>query len=392
MEIYILDSLRRRVEVVENYESFIWTERFSAKGDFELVVISNLENRNRFVPELRLAISESYRVMVVKTIDDQTDDDGKRTLKVTGFSLEEILEQRAALAALTDLTTDPKWELTGTPKEIATQMFHDICVTGILNVGDIISGVTELNIFPPDSIPEYTDDILYIVDPTTLYQAIKSLCDAYFMGFRLVRDHDTTLLYFDVYQGVDRSLQQSTVPAVIFDPDLENLHSTSKLMSSALYKNVAYVMSPVGHEVVYLDGVDSSVEGFDRRVLLVKADDITDGVPADATAKMIQKGREELAKQRQFIALDGEVSQNSQYIYGSHYNLGDLVTIIDDDGATAQMQVTEYIFVSDREGDRSYPTLAIYQFVTPGSWLAVEPPDLEWFDLDASSTHWADQP
>lgn len=389
MEIYILDSLYRRIEVVDTYQSFIWTERFSTKGDFKLHVISNLENRNRFVPGIRLAIAESKRVMTVETIQDATDDEGARLLEITGFSLESILEQRAAMAALTDLTTDPKWILEGTPKEIATQMFHDICVLGTLDAGDILN-VTELNIFPPDTIPEPTDEIMYIVDPTTLYQAEKTLCDTYLMGFRLVRDHDTTLLYFDVYMGCDRTMEQTTLAPVIFSLDLENLHNTTKLTSSALYKNVAYVMSPVGHEVVYPADVDPSVEGFERRVLLVQATDITDVIPADATAKMIQKGLEELAKNRRFIALDGEVSSGSQYIYGSHYNLGDLVTQMDQDGTTAHMQVTEQIFASDKEGVRSYPTLSINEIITPGSWLSV-PPDLVWLDLDADPQTWADQ-
>lgn len=391
MEIYILDSLYRRIEVVETFESMIWTERFSAKGDFQLDVHSNLANRKRFVPGVRLAILESYRVMTILTVDDDTSAEGVRILKIEGLSLEDVLEQRLAMAALTDLETDPKWILQGTPKEIATQMFHDICVTGILNAGDIISGVNEINIFPADTIPEPTEEIIYLVDPMSLYKSTKDLCDIYFMGFRLVRDHDTTLLYYDIYMGCDRTTQQTTLPAVIFSADLENLHSTRKLTSSAAYKNVAYVVSPVGHEIVYPDNVDPSVAGFERRVLFVKADDITDVVPADATAKMIQRGKEELAKNRQFVVLDGEVAQNSQYVYGVDYNLGDLVILEDDDGATAQMQVTEQIFVSDKAGDRAYPTLSVNEFITPGTWLDSDP-DLEWEDLDASPDTWADQP
>lgn len=391
MDIEILDSLNRRVEVVDDFISLMWTERFKDRGDFELHTHPTLANRRRFVDGARLSIRDSYRVMVVDTVEEKTDNEGSRTLRVTGFSLEDILEHRLAMAALTDLETDPQWILTGTPKEIATQMFHDICVTGTLNAGDIIDGVTELNIFPVDTIPEPTDEIVYVVDPQSLYQAIKKLCDLYLMGFRLIRDHDTTNLYFDVYMGCDRTTEQSTLPAVIFSQDLENLHGTSKLSTSASFKNVAYVVSPVGHEVVYPSGVDPLVEGFERRVLLVKADDITDVVPADATAKMVQRGLEELAKNRAFVGLDGEVASNSQFLYESHYRLGDLVTQRDEDGTTAQMQVTEQIFASDAEGDRAYPTLTINTIITPGAWVDMDP-DLEWVDLDADDTTWDEMP
>lgn len=386
MEINILDSLYRRTEVVDVYESFIWTERFAEKGDFELKLLPTIQNQRRFIPGTRISIHESYRVMSVETSEVGVDEEGARFLIVKGFSLEYVLEQRLAMASL-DIVTDPQWILEGTPKEIATQMFHDICVTGILNAGDVIDGVNEVNIFPADTIAEPPDDIIYIVDPMTLYQGIKDLADTYFMGFRLVRDHDTTQLYFDVYMGVDRTTQQSTHPAVIFSPDLENLESTRKLESSAQYKNVAYVVSPVGSEIVYLDDVDPGVEGFERRVLLVKADDIEDPVPADATAKMIQRGKQELAKNRRFIAIDGEVTENSKYVYGTHFTVGDYVTMQEIEGTTARMQVTEYIFISDKEGKRSYPTLSIAEVVTPGSWLAV-PPTLEWDDM--TTEEWAD--
>lgn len=389
MEVYILDSLYRRVTVVDKFESLVWAERFAAYGDVELRVGATLENRSRFVPGVRLAIDVSCRVMTVETVEDTTDEEGRRILVVKGLSLEAILLQRLAMAALTDLTTDPKWVLEGFPLDIATQLFHDICVTGILDLGDIISGVTEGSIFPADTLDPPAEEIVYSIDPMTLYQAEKDLCDAFAMGFRLVRDLDTTILYFDVYMGCDRTTQQTLVPAVVFSPDLENLKSTTKLTTTAAYKNVAYVLSPVGHEIVYPLDVDPSIEGFERRVLFVKADDITDVVPADATAKMIQRGKEELAKSRRFTVLDGELALFNRYVYGTHYNLGDLVELRDDDGATSRMQVTEQIFVSDKEGERSYPTLSVNEFVTPGSWLSMGPV-LEWDDM--TTEEWDDMP
>lgn len=390
MEVYILDSLYRRIDVVDKFESLIWTERFSAYGDFELKLHSTLESRNKFTEGTKLAIKDSYRVMTVETIEDSTDDQGNQVLDVKGTSMEAVLDQRLALAALTDTTTNPKWSLTGTPVEIATQMFHDICVVGILDPGDIIPMVYEGSIFPPDTIPPPPDEITYEVDPKTLYTAMKDLCDQYLLGFRLVRNQDLGQLYFDVYTGSDRTSHQTALPAVIFSPGMDNLKDTSELSSIATYKNVAYVISPVGSEIVYPQDVDPETDGFERRVLLVNATDITDTDPAVASAQMIQRGYEELAKNRKTAAFDGEISQNSQYVYGRDYNLGDLVEVRDANGVGNTMQVTEHIFVSDMQGDRSYPTLTVTQFVTPGSWLA-EPPTKVWLDF-GETEYWSDQP
>jgi hypothetical protein len=390
MEVYILDSLYRRVDVVDVFDSLIWTERFSAYGDFELKLHSTLANRTKFKEGVKLAIHGSYRVMTVETVEDSTDNQGLQILSVKGTSMESVLVQRLALAALTDTTTDPKWSLTGTPVEIATQMFHDICVTGTLDPGDVIPMINEGSIFPADTIPAPPDDITYEVDPTTLYEAIKNLCDQYLLGFRLVRNLDLGQLYFDVYTGSDRTTHQTSLPAVVFSPSFDNLTDTTELTSVAAYKNVAYVISPVGHAIVYPQDVDPDTEGFERRVLLVNATDITETDPTTATALMTQRGYEELAKYRRISAFDGEISQNSKFVYGRDYNLGDLVEVRNTDGVGNTMQVTEHIFVSDKEGDRSYPTLSVTEFVTPGSWLS-EPPTRVWFDYDSDSTTWADQ-
>lgn len=389
MEVYILDNLYRRQTVVDVFQSFIWTERFAQYGDFELSLFSTLENRNLFQKGTKLAIAASAYVMIVETVEDSIDSNGIRLLKLSGRSLEAILDSRLARGSLTDLTSDPKWILTGTPKEIATQMFHDICVTGILHPSDVIPLIHEGSIFPEDTISPPTDIIEYDVSPTTLYTATKNLCDQYLMGFRLVRNQDAAQLYYDIYTGSDRTTHQSVLPPVLFSPDLDNLQNTSELTSIATYKNVAYVFSPVGCEIVYTPEASSSTTGFDRQILMVQADDITDTDPAVASAQMIQRGYQELAKNRRISAFDGEITQYSSYVYGRDYYLGDMVQLKNTDGVMNDMQVTEHIFVSDENGDRSYPTLTITQFVTPGSWLAL-PPDKVWSDY-GSTDYWANQ-
>lgn len=391
MEVYILDSLQRPVTMVEKFQSLIWTERFAAWGDFELNVVSTLENRNLFLSGLRLAIKESKRVMVVETVEDTTDNQQRKLLKVKGRSLEKVLEDRAARGTLTDLTANPTWILEGTPIEIAEQIFHDICITGVLDPGDIIANVLESDaIYEDDTNDEPIDDITYEIDLMTVYKAIKDLCDIYGLGFRLGRNFGAAGVdyYWDIYVGSDRTTGQTTLPAVVFAPGLDNLLNTTRLESVRLYKNVAYVFSKEGYEIVYGLNVDPDVEGFDRRVLFVKMDDIEDGDP-DASSKMIQKGAEELGKAKNIIAFDGELAPTSQYEYGVHYNLGDLVELRNDSGTSSVMRVTEQIFVSDGEGERAYPTLSIYQVVTSGSWAALNP-DIVWDDYDLEE--WEDLP
>jgi len=390
MEVYILDSLLRRSQIIDEFESLIWTERMRAFGDFKLKVTATPENRTRFATGSKLAMNLSYRVMMLETVEDVTDTEGRAYISITGRSLEATLLDRIARPTTDDLTETPKWVLTGTPGNIARQVFHDICVEGLLDPGDILPFVIEGTIFPADTIDEPTDVITVEIDLAYVYDVIKNLCESYGLGFRLVRNGDTSQLYWDVYMGGDRTTQQSTLPAVIFSPDLDNIQNVRELTSTALYKNVAYVFSPVGTEIVFPLDVDPDVEGFDRRPLFIKAEDITDTDPGIASAKMIQRGREELALHRNFRGFDGEIGQNSNYKYQTDYYLGDLTEIRNDIGTTSTMQVIEQIFSSDAQGEKSYPTLAVNTFITPGAWVDW-PYKRPWEDFDETE-HWDNQP
>jgi hypothetical protein len=370
MEIYILDDLYRRIKVVDKFESLIWTERWRDVGDFELILPSTLENRHIFEPNMRLAMSESDRVMIVETIDDKTDAEGKSTITVKGPSYESVLDDRVATDGFAGTTLNPNWSITGTPGYIAREVFNQICIVGLLSPGDILQFVSMGSIYPPSTIEEPTTSVTIDIAPDTVLKAIKDICDVYDLGFRIVRNGDTSELYFDVYTGNDHTSLQIDLPVVVFSPDFGNLSNTSEYVSISKTKNVAYVIAKNGSEVVYGNGADATTSGSDRRVLLVKADDVDEAAGPALTAILQKKGADELAKSRSISAFDGEIRQFGDTIYGVHYGLGDLVEMKNTDGATNNMRVTEQIFVSDHEGERSYPTLSLELYITPGSWLA----------------------
>lgn len=392
MELYVLDSLLRRDTVIDKYVSLIWSERFNEYGDFELLIYSTIGSRNLLKAGTFLAMDKSFRVMVVETVEDDIDADGKKLLSVKGRSLEMLLLDRVAKESLNDLTTSPTWTITDTPAAVARKIFHDICVTGILNACDVIPFVTEGTFMPTSTIGEPVDPITVDLEPISVYDAIQNICKVWNLGFRLLRQYDLSLLYFDIYSGSDHTTSQTTLPAVVFAPELDNLQNTKELTTIDAAKNVAYVFSPAGFQMVYPVGVDPDVEGFDRRVLMVNANDITTENP-DVDSALIQRGLEELAKNQTVKSLDGEISQNSKYVYGTHYNLGDVVEMRASDGVTNNMRVTEQIFVSDGEGERSYPTLTVNTYINTGSWLSWLNNKV-WADFEGVTVdqYWEDQP
>ena len=387
MELYVLDSLIRRVQVVDSYISLIWADRMQKYGDFELVIRSTLESRSIFKTSTWLACNESHHVMEVETIEDSTDAEGRNILTVRGRSIESILANRVAMSTL----AGGKWTITGTPAAVARKIFHDICVTGVLNAGDVIPFVVEGTFLPTDTIPEPLDPITVDLDPQDVGSAIMDICNVWTLGFRLLRNFDTSQLYFSIYAGSDRTTNQTVLPPVVFSPNLDNLQNTTEFTTVADAKNVAYVYSPAGYRVVYPEGIDPEIEGFERRVMIVQADDITAENP-DVQAALLQRGLEALSQNRAYSAFDGEINQNSQYKHGVDYFVGDLVEMQGLDGSANQMRVIEQIFVSDAEGDRSYPTLAVNTFINTGSWLAWTSNKV-WMDYDADmATTWSTLP
>ena len=391
MEVYTLDPLLRRQKVIDRFVSLIWTERYKVFGDFELVIYSTLESRNLLKAGTLLAMNESFRVMKVEIIEDGTDSEGKKMLSVKGRSLETILMDRTL--SLTRWTTGTipasfNWKHTSPPADVARQMFHEMCVSLPMDDSDTIPFIIEGTFSTESTIPEPVDPITVDLEPAPLYDGLANVCDVWGLGFRIQRLYDTSELYFDIYTGNNRTTAQTLLPSVVFAPELDNLQNTNELVTTDQAKNAAYVYSPAGFKEVYPIGVDPDVEGFERRILVVIASDITTDNPS-IDAALTQRGNEELANNRATQAFDGEISQNSQYKYGRDYNLGDIVEMRNDDGETNDMKVTEQIFVSDAEGDRSYPTLTLNVFINTGSWLSWLNNKV-WEDL--TDEEWADQP
>jgi len=382
MELYTLDALLRRQYVIDQFSSLIWTERWQTYGDFELHIQSTTKSRALFKPDSWLAMNRSNYVMRVESVEDDLANDGSRNLIVKGRSIEAILSDRPWLGSV----------VSDTPGNVARNLFHEVCVIGFFDPGDIIAGIYEGSFMTPSNIPESTDIItIDTTTPSTLYDVIgPKICVPWDLGFRMLRRDSTGQIFFDVYSGSDRTTDQSVLTPVVFAPQLENLQNTKELTSIGSAKNVAYVFSPVGNQTVYATGVDPTTSSFNRRALVVDASDVTS--TTGLSAVLTQRGKQALASAKTNFLFDGEVSQNSPYQYGDDYNLGDLVEQQNTDGVQTQMRVTEQIFIDDEQGERSYPTLVSSTVISTGSWSSWSS-SKAWFDFDSDTTNvWGNQP
>jgi hypothetical protein len=388
MEVYILDDAFRRVEMIEQYTSMIWTERYNTYGDFQLDIDPLLADPVLKTQGTYLACNYSDRVMYVDSTEDKMQDDGTRILTIKGKSLEALLENRpndytaiSSGGAVAQIVLGPN-----TPAELMRNLFDVCCRNNTLMPSDNLPYIQTGTYSPAETIPESTDPVTVQSELGSLYATLANLAEIYRLGFRLIRPADDSKLYFEVYTGYDRTTGQIVNAPIVFSPELDNLTNTNELVSSANQKNVAYVFAPKGSRVVYAPDTDSSVTGFQKKVLIVNASDIDTDAGSLLQTQLLQRGLEELYKTNVVWGFDGEIPKSTGYIYGVNYKLGDLVEQRDNHGFATQMKVTEQIFVSDKEGEKNYPTLTVDTLITPGSWDSL-PGNRVWDDY-GDTVYW----
>lgn len=414
MEIYILDNLLREIDVVDEYQydSFIWAERYAARGDFQIVARSTPSMKNRFVKDTLFVIRDSKRIMRVNTVTETIDEEKGAQLTIKGFELVDILRQRVSTVKEEDgnLRAVVYWN-GWKPIELINDMVWRACVdpTWMLSPGDAIPFLnnwvtTPGSLYPVSNIPEpEPGGILWEQKMDSVFNAVQAVSNAYDLGYRLYKDPNATKLYFEAYNGVDRTTAQSEFPPVVFSSDMQNLQNTTELIDNTEEYNVVYVSyvykNPV--EGGYPEELTSSVEvhdaqldfysgGFGQKSKTITISQLPEGVdPADPWDYLVQLANEELLRSRPTDIIDGEVDSNSQFKYERDYNLGDLIEVRSDNGGAAFMRVEEQIFKYDANGKATYPSLVNKDSVSPGTWKSWKY-DINWKDM-GSGEYWNNQ-
>lgn len=415
MELYILDDLLREIDVVDEYqyESFIWTERYAERGDFQLVARSTPSMKNRFVADTLFMIRDSKRIMRVNKITEHIDEEKGPMLTIQGYELVLIMNQRlAAVQELDGNLRETAYWFGWSPIELMNNLVWRACASGStfkLLPGDEIPFLNDMyatpgSLYPASNIPEPGEaGIWWEQKLASLYSALIDISKAYDLGFRLYKDPNSAKLYFEGYQGVDRTTAQSMYPPVAFSSDMNSLESTTEYQENEQHYNVVYVSyiyknpveggSPENLSItveVHDPQLNFSSGGFDQKVKSITVSQLPDGVdPVDPHDYLVQLAEEELTRSRPTDIVDGEVSPNSIYKYERDYNLGDIIEIRSDNGGGAFMRVAEFIFKYDASGKAAYPSLVNKDSISPGTWKSWKY-DVNWKDM-GSGEYWNNQ-
>lgn len=375
MEIRLLDDNFETIYIIDTYKSFIWTDRYNECGDFEICTPVDVTFLNIVKKGYYLTNSNSEHVMVVETINIESDAETGAYITISGRSLESILNRRIVWYK-TIFTMDEERVEPNLQDGIYKLLDENIINPGQMSA-DLVVRIIPNFIFKRSSDPlitELTFEGEYLGED--LYEVISKLCQENEIGFKLILNANKQL-EFSLYAGVDRSYgtedkPQLVNPYVIFSPEFDNVSHTNYLDSDAKLKNTTLV---VGESDYNSDGLEVERQqmvlsikeiqhtGLDRREIFTDAISMStdDGYggqlkAAQYRARLKQKGIDTLMENTSSIAFEGEMDTARIFKYGVDFFMGDIVQVANEYGHEGQAYVSELVMSSDEGGTFTYPT------------------------------------
>jgi Siphovirus ReqiPepy6 Gp37-like protein len=392
VDLYTLSPTFLAQDNIDQFVSAIWTERYSTAGDVQLVVPATGENLEKLADGTFLGLRGSKEVMQIETQSIE-----KGLMTVVGNTLDEFLNQRAVWFKNPDYpgaSADKIVDYTDATKTPGA-FIADVVDKMTIHTANIPSGTgsdytkTNLN-WPFEVIPfltlgpvDNTGDVKRITIPIgPLYDGISKIATDEGVGISLYLESADPVtgysLKFTTYRGIDHSTGGAG-ELVRLVPELDSISDLKELRSIQQFKNVVYVYYQGEISKHLADPTAPEPEGFDRRVLVTDAEGEPVGHkvtspgyggfggsytqivvgPDDLAAFREQNAKDALANHNYIRAIDGQSSPASDYKFGEHYGLGDVIELEGLTGLISKARVTEYIRSQDQTGIKEYPTISV---------------------------------
>lgn len=358
LELYVFDSTLTRMGIVDIVTGLIWRERFADAGNFELWCPLNDQNSELLQEDNLLWIGgESAGVIEFKELT--SDEDGTKTIHIQGRLAESYLDYR---------TIYPTVITTGKVSSILRKHVED----NLINPTDTARKIPLIEL-ASDQVA-YGPSVSYQKTGDTVLLEVSKLCEANSLGFRLQFFPRQTKFVFRVYQGTNRTLDQSAVNPVLFSSDLDDILESNYSHNKSELRNFAYVAGEDSGTSRKVQTVGSS-SGLSRRELFVDARDLqsenSDGTTVSSSeynSMLIERGKTSLEDYKDIESFSATLKTSgvTGYKYGVDFFLGDKVTVYDSRlKVRVNAVITEVMKTFDEDGERlditfgyEQPTLA----------------------------------
>ncbi len=397
MDLNVLNKNFLTVGIIDEYESFNWTDRYNEAGDFELTLLVTKEYLSVFKTNYYLYFKLSEHLMIIEGIEIKTDSEKGNRLIVTGRSLESLLARRILWFKIS-------FNLNNSFQHAIDRMVNE-SMADSKNVWGDSAAVTNRRIPGFKVIREWNNSVLDALKMDAieywgenLYDIVVDLCKSRNpdVGFKVTWGHtdQEDTFNFRVYIGKDRSSNNTEGnPPVSFRPSLENIFDTDYYESIAGYKTIVLVVGQYpknpnadkddkDNEIIdiqacaYRGQAITTYTGMNRREVFCDARSVPykddDGKVYDRNTvvqpALIEEGKKTLnsLSNKKAETFEGEVDYKTTYIYGTDYKLGDVVDVADIYGHEMKARIVEVTFSDDEEGFSINPTFELFGEVMGG--------------------------
>lgn len=308
MEIYILDRDVQILGVVTVYDAIVWKSKLNEPGTFKASFLFS-EEMNCLLKRGRLLYKtdeEEPAVITRKYL--KLDKTGAETIQVQGYMASRYLNQRIIWSRMI---------LKGTSEEIMRRMVEE----QVIHPADEKRAMNRIRL---GELCGCEDEVEKQVAYDNLQEALSDVAKAAELGYRLRLDVKERLFFFEVYQGMDRTL--GTKEPCIFSRDFRNVYTQEYSEDDSNRRNICLVGGAGEEEERVLTTVGDG-EGLDRYELFYGASGISssDLTEEEYRSQLSQKGDERLAKCGAARSFESKVNQTEAMTF----SLGDRVTCVD---------------------------------------------------------------
>lgn len=328
------DSFNLKCEI-DDYTSLIITNDFYTGGTLEMVISEAKGNTEHLVEgNIIFPAAESDMPYIIRYVKRVTSarNAGSTELSVSAISLVRTFKQRMTYGNGTDYE-----RYTSQKAEYIIKEWID---SNIVSASDADRNVSFYQIAADQSRGStITEQTKY----KSLFDEVVRLGRRHELGLYFTLNFSTSKAIFDVREGTDRTYENGVNAEALFALNFGNIKKQSYTVSYLNHADVAYVAGQgVGTDRTVAE-IGAATTGLDRYETFIDARDLS------VEAELQERGQEKLAAFPDSVNFEVEILDTSTLVYGTDWDVGDKVTIIDE--ATGTQYDRQVISITEtREG------------------------------------------
>lgn len=321
MELYVFNSKLERKGIVEGWFSIRWVRRYSRAGEFEIHLTFREGMQELLQEDDIIWKNDSDEAGYIDYVNIKIDEQGKEVYIIKGQFITGYIGRRIIWDRLT---------VNKTPENIIRRIVNE----NVIDPADANRKIELLELAHPINVGS---KIQYQASFKNALEAIEELATTHGLGIRTIFDVENKGFIFDVYEGLNRTKNQSVNPQATFSQEFENVLEQEYMSGINDYKNVALIAGAGEGQERQFESVGSK-QGLSRHELYVDARDLQDTrtvneeevpIPASEYKQMLEtRGINKLAESKRIESFDSKVNVQSNLKYKRDFNLGDRVTFL----------------------------------------------------------------